>query len=253
MLPCTWEEVLAAPAYLISVNNQRYDICERRIMRAGYYDIRRFEGVISTDRAALEENWAKHPFPPHREIFGEHPAAVLLAHLNLWRHIIDNDIPFCTIFEDDTLFHTQWHDLATKYYHATPKTADMVFMGHHCGNVYPDMHIAQVPVYCLNAYMLTREGAAKAYEMITQYPIDENFGVIDMMLANLQTGILMSQSNPYDYQWYAWNTQMFPDPDNDPYKHPQALEKDKGLVFQQWPCKELPYEAQTSNMDTNCY
>ena len=84
--------------------------------------------------------------------------------------------------------------------------------------------------------------------MITQYPIDENFGVIDMMLANLHTGIIMTKTNPYDYQWYAWNTQMFPDPDNEPYKHPHALEKDKGLVFQQYPCVEMPNENTRSQL-----
>lgn len=239
MLPENWDKIQAAPAFLITVDSTRYEVCHKRITRAGYQDIHKFEGVDRESRAALEENWAKHPFPPHREIFGQHPAAVLLAHLNLWKHIIDNNIPYCTIFEDDTLFHSQWEELAPRYYQHTPKHADMIFMGHHCGNAYPTMHIAQVPAYCLNAYILTCEGAIKLYHMITEYPIDENFGVIDMMLANLQIGILMSQTNPYNYAWYAWNTQMFPDPANERYKHQEALQKDMGLVFQQNPFFEI--------------
>lgn len=237
MLPDRWDDLQSAsvPAFVITIDTFRYDICYKRIALAGYQNIQRFEGVNRNSRVALEENWANHPFPPHREIFGEHPAAVLLAHLNLWKHIIDNQIPYCTIFEDDTLFHSEWHDLVYKYYENTPKHADMIFMGHHCGNAYPEMHIAQVPVYCLNAYILTLEGAKKIYEMITEYPLDEHFGVIDMMLANLQSGIVMSNSNPYNYVWYAWNTQMFPDPINEPYKHPSAIQKDMGLVFQQNP------------------
>jgi len=239
MLPEHWDEIQDAPAFLISVDNSRYDICKGRIARAGYKDIRRFPGVDRSSRAELEQNWARHPFPKHREIFGEHPAAVMLAHLNLWKHIVEDNIPFCTIFEDDTLFHSQWDELAPRYYQHTPKHTDMVFMGHHCGNAYPNMHIAQLPVYCLNAYILTLDGATKLYQMITQYPIDENFGVIDMMLANIQTGILLSKTNPYNYIWYAWNTQMFPDLSNDRYKHPEALQKDMGLVFQQFPFFEI--------------
>lgn len=239
MLPENWDEIQDVPAFLISVDNRRYDICKGRIARAGYKDIRRFPGVDRSSRAELEQNWARHPFPKHREIFGEHPAAVMLAHLNLWKHIVEDDIPFCTIFEDDTLFHTRWHELAPLYYDRTPKTADTVFMGHHCGNAYPDMHIAQVPVYCLNAYIVSRRGAAKMYDMITQYPIDDDFGVIDMMLVRIQASIVSGCINPFHYSWYAWNTQMFPDPANEPYKHPEAIQKDMGLVFQQVPCERL--------------
>jgi hypothetical protein len=44
----------------------------------------------------------------------------------------------------------------------------------------------------------------------------------------------MTRQNPYQYEWYAWNSEMFPDPANEPYKNQDALEKDMGLVFQQY-------------------
>lgn len=235
MLPEHWGDVITAPTFIISMDRDRYDICARRARRAGFTNISMFHGVDREIQEELEENWALHPFPSHRKIFGQHPAAVMLAHLNLWKHMLDNQIPYCTIFEDDMLFHTYWESLAPRYYDYTPKTTDMIFMGHHCGNLYPSTHISQVPVYCLNAYVITLDGVRKIYEMITQYPHEENFGVIDMMIVHLQTDIIMTRQNPYQYEWYAWNSEMFPDPANEPYKNQDALEKDMGLVFQQHP------------------
>ena len=234
MLPENWNDVLGASAFIISMDHARYGICEKRAARAGYQNLSCFPGVNRDSEDDLRKNWDRHPFLPHHRMIGQHPSAVMLAHLNLWRHIIDNHIPFCTIFEDDVLFHSQWDLLAHRYYNSTPKQCDMIFMGHHCGNAYPEMHIAQVPVYCLNAYIVALDGAKRLYEMITRYPYDD-FGVIDMMLARMQSGIVMGIHPQELLVWYAWNTQMFPDPGNERYKHPGSLEKDMGLVFQQYP------------------
>lgn len=241
MLPESWNDILAAPAFLISVDRTRYDICERRATRAGFTQVCFAPGIPREDRAMLEENWKKHTFLPHHEIFGQHPAAVMLAHLNVWKQIMERGLPYAVVFEDDLMFHTRWHELAPEYYKATPKSTDMIFMGHHCGNVYSNMHIAQVPVYCLNAYVVTLEGVRKLYQMITQYPYSD-FGVIDMMLARLQMEYLRPNANHLQFQWYAWNTHMFPDKEQEAYKHPGAVMKDMGLVFQQYPVFELEHE-----------
>lgn len=232
MFPNSWREIQEAPVFLISRDEERFEICKGRIRRAGFVgEIQRSHGVNPDE---LGTKWGKHVFEPAREPFGRHPAAVMLAHLDLWADILKQNIPYTVVFEDDPLFHTEWDTLAHRYYDATPKGCDMIFMGHHCGNVYPDAHIIQTHVYCLNAYLITCDGARKLYDMITRYP-HEDFGVIDMMLARLQYEVLFSQNNPYNYSWYAWNSQMYPDELNEGYKHPDARAKDMGLVFQQNP------------------
>ena len=151
---------------------------------------------------------------------------------------MENNIPYAIIFEDDLLFHTDWDKLAPFYYDITPKQCDMIYMGHHCGNVHPHMPIVQAPMYCLNAYVITQGGTRKLYDMITKYPYAD-FGVIDMMLVKLQHDILFNQNNPYKYIWYGWNSQMYPDLINEKRKHPSSLTKDMGLVFQQYPFIKL--------------
>lgn len=239
VFPDSWKEILQAPVFIISQENERFSVCKSRAERAGFLGnkISRSYGINRDNQEEIDKEWNEHPFLPSNRPFGKHPAAVMLAHLRVWKNILEKNIPYAVIFEDDMLFHTSWDSLAPLYYKATPKGCDMIFMGHHCGNVDLYSPVVMAPVYCLNAYILTYNGAKKLYKMITQYPY-EDFGVVDMMLVRLQGEVLRSK-NPYNYMWYAWNSQMFPDPSNERYKHPESLKKDMGLVFQQFPFFKL--------------
>lgn len=244
ILPEDFSAVLKAPVFIISRDQERYNICRNRVRRAGFTGhILQAPGVDRENQDEIDREWARHPFLPNHKPFGQHPAAVMLAHLNLWKHITELNILYVTIFEDDMLFHTEWETLAPQYYQHTPKNTDMIFMGHHCGNVHPEAHIIETPVYCLNAYIITCDGVRKLYEMITKYPY-EDFGVIDMMLVRLQHDILINRRNPYKYHWYVWNSQMYPDNISEKYKNRDALTKDMGLVFQQYPFFALEQDNQ---------
>lgn len=236
--PDNWHDILKGDIFIISMDDERYSICKERAVRAGFNGkIIQSPGVNRDDEDELEREWKKHPFLPSHKSIGPHPTAVMLAHLNLWKHIIEHHIPYAVIFEDDILFHTDWHKYASRYYEATPKKCDMIYLGHHCGNAYPEIPIVKIPVYCTNAYTVTYDGVKKLYEMMTTYPY-QDFGVIDMMIVKLQADILF-QKIRCDFEWYAWNTQMFPDHINEKYKHPQSISKDMGLVFQQYPFFKL--------------
>ena len=232
-LPASWEDVLCAPTIIVHMDShlERRDPCRMRVENAGYTDVRWFPAVNGNDSNA----WACHDIRFDPSWMVPHAAGCMLSHLGIWRHIITNEIPYATVFEDDSIFHKQWHMLAPQYYNATPKDADIIFMGHHCGNVYPDIHVVRVPVYCTNAYVVSLEGAQKLYHMITQYPYNDNHA-IDMMLFRLKTEQLngnISNGMP-KLEWYVWNSEMYPDKDAQNLIHPDLVHKDKGLVFQQW-------------------
>lgn len=232
-LPNSWKSLISeSPAFAIHLDKHtdRLDNCVKRIADAGYKNMQLYPAVFCHDPSA----WALHNVKFDGSWMVPRVAGCLLSHLGVWKKIIDENIPVATVFEDDVIFHSQWHELAEKYYDATQKSCDMIFMGHHCGNVYPNIHIVQVPVYCLNAYIVTLEGAQKLYQMITQYPYDDNHA-IDMMLVRLMIEQLQNCSHPDmpQLRWLVWNTEMFPDPVSQQLIHPQLVHKDKGLVFQQ--------------------
>lgn len=232
-MPLEWSEILQGETFVIHLasHNERLETCKQRMYQAGFANFRIFDAVNGHDPGA----WAQHQVRFDGSWMVPRVAGCMLSHLAIWKKVIDDKLPFATVFEDDVVFHKQWHNLAHQYYVATPKTCDMIFMGHHCGNVVPHIHIVQVPVYCLHAYIITYEGAKKLYHMITQYPYDDNHA-IDMMLVRLMGEQL--RGHPHEsmpqLSWYAWNSEMFPDEEAAPLIHPHLVHKDKGLVFQQW-------------------
>ena len=119
--PRTWKDILLAPVFIISREQERYNICRNRARKAGFIGhIQNAPGVNRDDQEEIDSNWKMHPFLAQHKPFGQHPAAVMLAHLNLWKSMLDLHIPYAVIFEDDVLFHTEWHNLAHQYYQATP-------------------------------------------------------------------------------------------------------------------------------------
>ena len=232
-LPNNWTDILSGPCYVINLEEQaaRWETAESRISAAGFQQVYQYQAVNGHND--VSEEWAQHNVNFDVRIFEPHAAGCMLSHLNVWRHIIDNRLAYAVIFEDDVLFHKHWERLAPSYYAATPKSAHMVFMGHHCGNMSPDVHIARFPAYCLNAYILTYDGAVMLYDKMTKnYPFERTFA-IDMMIVELQSSILRG-SGLCDYEWYAWNSEMYPDEWALEKIHPNCRHKDKGLVFQEW-------------------
>jgi GR25 family glycosyltransferase involved in LPS biosynthesis len=235
------EELLALPAFVINLDRQpeRWEKTRERLENAGFRDVRRVSAVDGKE-ASLPQQWDRHRplrFDPTKLI--PHAAGCMVSHLNVWKYMIDHNIPRACIFEDDVLVHARWGELAPAYWAKTPTDADMVFMGHHCGNYHePHNPVYTCPVYCLNAYVLTLQGAVKLYHMITQYPFPETHA-IDMMMVTLMCMLLRkSLILPFTFQWYVWNTQMHPDETAMSKIHPHLVEKDKGLIFQEWYDKE---------------
>jgi GR25 family glycosyltransferase involved in LPS biosynthesis len=151
----------------------------------------------------------------------------ILSHMSIWKHMIDNDIPWAFTCEDDIVFHKDWKTLAPAYFNATPKNYDLCYVGHHCGCGRP-YNILKVPVYCNQATIVTNEGAKKIYHQILNDP--NGVRTNDCMLYDY---MIKSLQNPAQeiFNWYAWNAEMFPDKTAN--KHPQKLDLDVGLAFQE--------------------
>lgn len=208
-----WEDILAAPAYVINLDRcpDRWNATRDRLEAAGYRDIRRFVGVDAAaegDEGLLAHlrrhgqalSWAQGPANPDAD-FMEWPGkrGCLLSHLHLWRHILD-DPPmggWATVFEDDLAFHEQWADLAPRYWEATPADADLVYLGHQL-DAPSGTHIDRAPVWCTHAMLWSTDGIAKAYRSLLGNP--GGLFTIDYML----------KLRFDEIRHYVWNGLFFP-------------------------------------------
>lgn len=152
----------------------------------------------------------------------------LLAHLDVWRRIVDSGVEYATVLEDDVLFHRDWASLAPAYLHSTPRDWDLLYLGAQM-DCPSNAHIAQVPVFCTHAYVITRAGARRLYDLIVRDPLGVR--TIDCMLIDWMKRQVYARAGRAPFVWYVWNgTLVAPDPAA--VADPLWASRNTGLVFQ---------------------
>lgn len=233
-IPSTFEEMLATtPVFLVNMDKctDRLALSTKRITDAGFQKIHRWSAVDARDGAdTLTQAWSRHGSPlfnPSDKEFVSYPGkqGCMLSHLDIWKHIIDNEIPNAIVFEDDVEFHQSWPSLAPQYYNATPKNFDLLYFGSQM-EMHSDGHITRVPVFCTHAYMITLDAARKLYSLLLTDP--RGVSTIDCMLIDHMNRTMMGFPSPF--QWYVWNARMFPDARASISK--DWAKRNHGLIFQ---------------------
>jgi GR25 family glycosyltransferase involved in LPS biosynthesis len=227
MIPPTFAEFCSAPTFLVNMerNPERLVQSTARLATAGFTDIRRFAGVDAKS-ADLPAEWAKHGSPTFwtgdRAFCETHKGkqGCMLSHLNLLRHVIQEEIPFFVVFEDDVLFHSRWAELAPAFYAETPQDFHLLYMGAWVEET-TDVRIIKSPLLCTNAMAMTLEGAKMIYSFLTTYQTGTY--TIDCMLYNLQQRLCAGWQMQWPLRWYGWNTRSYGAP---------ASKKNLGLVLQ---------------------
>jgi len=142
-----------------------------------------------------------------------------LSHVKLWEHIVMNNIPFASVFEDDALFHKDWTELAPIYYDHTDKATDIVYYGSQGAGKPTDPIVTKMSVFTTHAYLISQDGAKKLLKLIKNSTC---LFVIDCMLIEK----MYTNSCPFD--WQCWNGTIYPDP----ARHTALECRNDGLVYQ---------------------
>jgi GR25 family glycosyltransferase involved in LPS biosynthesis len=235
MIQLSWHDVLAAPAFIINMDAcaDRMEITRHRVTNAGYTNIRRVS-AIDARTCDLATEWAKFGSPkfhPQKEIeteFLEYPGkqCCLLSWVVTLQKIIDEDIPFATVFEDDAMFHKDWASLAPAFYEHTPKDFDMCYLGAQIDYPHHTPEISRAPAFCTHAIMLTNAGARKLYDFILKSP--DGLYTIDWMMKDMAH----KPFTQHAYVFYVWNAIRFEDPARVMPK--DWTKRNIGLVYQDY-------------------
>lgn len=234
MKPDTWEDVLNGPTFLINMREctDRLQTAKKRIEDAGFSMVMRWDAVDARDADALAAGWERHgnpKFDPTDIEFVEYKGkqGCFLSHVDLWKHIIEQNLDFATVFEDDVQFHYMWNALASKYFNGTPKDYyDLLYMGSQIEYML-NSHILRTPVFCTHAYLITQAGARACLAALLE--AKEGVRTIDCMLIDIMKNDLLKRA-PAPFKWYVWNGTLFPDPEAK--KDAGWAKRNTGLVFQ---------------------
>jgi GR25 family glycosyltransferase involved in LPS biosynthesis len=223
MLPDSFEEILQGPCYVLNLDRcvKRWEVTSKRLKAAGFTPERRssVDGMKLTNRVQKWLDFGVHTdFKYAFDSDGQCCSG--LTHTSAWEHIVQNNIPFACIFEDDIFFHKDWHSLAPKFYEQTDKNIDVVFFGSQGAGPRDKPMITSYPVFCIHAYMVTLEGAKKLLHAIRTAP---KLYVMDCFTIDL-----MNKGPACPFTWQCWNATMY----EDPARHNSLEVRNDGLVFQ---------------------
>jgi GR25 family glycosyltransferase involved in LPS biosynthesis len=241
--------ILNQPAFVIHIEElsaDRTNFFTNNIINAGYTDMRIFEGVKASDSDQLNKCITEFGNVKLHKDLGNGQKGCLFSHLKLYKHIISNNIPVCTIFEDDVHFHPNWNTLAFNYYNNTPKNFDILFIGNQldeCKNVNNRIPIVNtLSTFCTHAYIITFQGAQKMLTYLLNWDYNSSYSekyvghpltglfCIDIMIKNIQDR-MNQQKLKKNITWYCWNGTRFPCNFNKlPLKGNDI--RNTGLVFQ---------------------
>ena len=179
--------------------------------------MRVFEGVKASDKTELNNALSlfKYPIKINKDKNNNIKSpeiGCMISHLKLYKHIIDNNINICTIFEDDVHFHPNWHTLAPKFFNNTPKNFDVIFIGNRIKNYNNSPKINTDSSVALHAYIITLVGAKRLLNSILNWDY-HNFKlnglhIIDVIIKNIQNRINGGKIKRL-FTWYCWNATKF--------------------------------------------
>jgi len=235
------ENILKSPCFVVHLDRciERKKIFMKNLEEAGFKDINIFKGVNGSNQNEVNEAMNLFNIPNFDNELSKGQIGCTLSHFKVFKHIIDNNISVCCVFEDDISFHPNWKKLSQNYYHFTPKDFDMVYMGNQ---ITPQRgKINTQSTFCTHAYIITLKGAIKLLNFLLNWNY-KNFDhynrgktlnglyVVDIMNITLQRKINNRQI-PRIFTWYCWDGTYHPcDRNRLPLKGNDI--RNSGLVFQ---------------------
>lgn len=175
-------------------NKDKWSEITEKIKKAGFQDIEMFPAIKGTDIQKLYLNepapeeisylvdslggkrmistWGKYILQ-HKKSDRRHDAQLTnwgavgcyLSHILIWIRMIEEDMPYCVIFEDDISFTDNFTEKFDKGLRDVPEDADAIFLGvvHNSKPIRYNERVNRIGAvfYGLHGYIMTNKGARK--------------------------------------------------------------------------------------------
>ena len=238
------------PTFIITVpelSPERGDTALKNVKNAGYKNIVLFNGVNGKNDEEVKEGLKIFNNPKFDFWCSKGNIGCNLSMLKVMLTIVNNNIPFATIFEDDIIFHDEWDRLAKEFYNNTPKNYDVIYMGNQideCKIINTVPRINKKSCFCMHALIVSNKGARKILNLVLNWDYNSIYakkcmgrqpdGITncDIILKNYQDRILNREINPRLFVWYCWNGTRNPCSYNNLPLEGNRRNRNTGLVFQ---------------------
>lgn len=203
-LPSSWNDITSSKAIIMGLKRYsfRREYSAARLGAAGFSNLEcidSFDGFNDNVDEALKQLGIQ--FNP--ELRPGHKGCSY-SHMKAWKDMIDEGVPYRIFFEDDAIGHLDLpKGLGQKFWDATPKDFDILYMGNMMNPNDPQVEkeenlVVSVPSYCLHAYMVTLEGVKKMFALAKE--MNANGKPLNMFDIQLVMWQVEKKIN-----WYCWN------------------------------------------------
>jgi GR25 family glycosyltransferase involved in LPS biosynthesis len=218
-----FDYILRQPAFIIHVPDlspERKTLAIENVKNAGYKNVFIFKGVNGTNQIEKEEALKLFNNPKFDRWCSNGNIGCNLSMLKVFLTIVQNKIPYASIFEDDILFHDEWNRLAPDFFKNTPKNFDIIYMGNQIDECKYNNDIPRInkkSCFCMHAIIISLKGASKMLNLILNWDYNAEYATkcmdrkadgitnCDIILKNYQDRINKKELNPNTLIWYCWN------------------------------------------------
>jgi GR25 family glycosyltransferase involved in LPS biosynthesis len=213
-------------------NKDSWNEVLKRIRGAGFEDVEIFPGIKGTDvkKVFLDEPapedisiivdnfggvrnmisaWGKYTLlhsPSDRrhgaQLTGWGSIGCYLSHALIWLRMIEENMPYCVIFEDDVRFANNFSQTFNERIREVPEDADAIFLGvsQNFKPIRYNRYINQIGAvfYGLHAYIMTNKGARKFLK--NAFPIEVQ---VD---SNMSFVSVLNKMKLYDIPGLCWQS-----------------------------------------------
>ena len=229
-LPLNFEEFLNGPAIILSLpeyKDTRYEYTKKKLNDVGFTNINYFQGIHGyNDDINKISNELNINFTSEVKTL-KGCIGCLLSSIQIWKKIVDEDLPYLIIFEDDALPEPEFKTMAKEWYDETPKQLHALYLGSQFyDDKYNGIKVVSSPCFCTHAYVLTNAGAKRFLELSLN---NNNLDRVDCEMMRWQNEKLIV--------WYNWNNigiynKSFPN--NIPNIDSIFTPRDNGLIYQNY-------------------
>ena len=167
-----FESITSPKIFIINLDRkpERYEYVAAELDRAGMTGYQRWSAVdgFNTDANLLIYYGTTEKLSSRKGLAG-----CASSHMNLWRYIVEENIEWTLVLEDDAHLHPEFPQLFRSYCAKVPVDAKIVYLG-HCGINHEELgskNVVRHAAMCTHAYLISRGGAE--YLLNNILPVDQ--------------------------------------------------------------------------------
>lgn len=148
------------PVFIINLDRkpERYQYIKDQLNLLGIENYRRISAVdgFELNQTQLKEFGLTDELSARKGIAG-----CAASHIKVWKQIVEEDLDWCLILEDDAHFHPEFRKLFNSYWKKVPLDAKIVYPGYCAGNEINHIPQQIIPrsVMCTQGYIISKDGA----------------------------------------------------------------------------------------------